>query len=123
MAHVDASLLKERPKLPMQRDQPLADKLVLIPILLLSFGAVPLWSRQIAAVIQVANSIAPSGRSRLSRIIEPHATLARHYRLFRISPCGAARNYDRRFICYCGLTRKINVARDRSPGFHKHESS
>jgi len=37
MAHVDASLLKERPKLPMQRDQPLADKLVLIPILLLTF--------------------------------------------------------------------------------------
>jgi len=38
MMRVDPGLLKERLKPPMQKDQPLADKLVLIPILLLIFG-------------------------------------------------------------------------------------
>lgn len=36
---VDPGLLKERLKPPMQKDQPLADKLILIPFLLLVFGA------------------------------------------------------------------------------------
>src|SRR4051794_13632390 len=35
---VDPGLLRERLKPPMQKDQPLADKLVLIPVLLLVFG-------------------------------------------------------------------------------------
>jgi protein-S-isoprenylcysteine O-methyltransferase Ste14 len=38
MMRVDPGLLKERLKPPMQKDQPLADKLILIPILLLIFG-------------------------------------------------------------------------------------
>ncbi|MET3155631.1 protein-S-isoprenylcysteine O-methyltransferase Ste14 [Bradyrhizobium diazoefficiens] len=38
MARVDPSLLRERLKPPLQKDQPLADKLILIPILLLIFG-------------------------------------------------------------------------------------
>jgi protein-S-isoprenylcysteine O-methyltransferase Ste14 len=38
MLQVDPGLLKERLKGPVQKDQPLADKLVLIPILLLIFG-------------------------------------------------------------------------------------
>ncbi len=38
MVRVDPGLLKERLKGPLQKDQPLADKLVLIPILLLMFG-------------------------------------------------------------------------------------
>lgn len=38
MVRVDPGLLKERLKPPMQKDQPLADKLVLIPVLLLIFG-------------------------------------------------------------------------------------
>ena len=38
-ARVDPGLLKERLKPPVQKDQPLADKLVVIPILLLMFGA------------------------------------------------------------------------------------
>ncbi|HWG76737.1 MAG TPA: isoprenylcysteine carboxylmethyltransferase family protein [Steroidobacteraceae bacterium] len=38
MMRVDPGLLRERLRPPMQRDQPLADKLVLIPILLLLFG-------------------------------------------------------------------------------------
>jgi protein-S-isoprenylcysteine O-methyltransferase Ste14 len=38
MMRVDPGLLRERLKPPMQKDQPLADKLVLIPILLLMFG-------------------------------------------------------------------------------------
>jgi protein-S-isoprenylcysteine O-methyltransferase Ste14 len=38
MVRVDPGLLKERLKGPMQKDQPLADKLVLIPVLLLMFG-------------------------------------------------------------------------------------
>jgi protein-S-isoprenylcysteine O-methyltransferase Ste14 len=38
MVRVDPRLLRERLKPPMQKDQPLADKLVLIPILLLMFG-------------------------------------------------------------------------------------
>jgi protein-S-isoprenylcysteine O-methyltransferase Ste14 len=35
---VDPGLLKERLKPPMQKDQPLADKLVLVPVLLFIFG-------------------------------------------------------------------------------------
>jgi protein-S-isoprenylcysteine O-methyltransferase Ste14 len=38
MMRVDPGLLNERLKPPMQKDQPLADKLVLIPVLLLIFG-------------------------------------------------------------------------------------
>ena len=38
MVRVDPGLLRERLKPPVQRDQPLADKLILIPILLLIFG-------------------------------------------------------------------------------------
>jgi protein-S-isoprenylcysteine O-methyltransferase Ste14 len=38
MMRVDPGLLKERLKPPMQKDQPLADKLILVPILLLMFG-------------------------------------------------------------------------------------
>ena len=38
MVRVDPGLLKERLKPPVQKDQPLADKLVLIPVLLLMFG-------------------------------------------------------------------------------------
>ena len=37
-ARVDPGLLKERLKPPMQKDQPLADKLVLIPFLILMFA-------------------------------------------------------------------------------------
>jgi protein-S-isoprenylcysteine O-methyltransferase Ste14 len=37
-ARVDPGLLRERLKPPMQKHQPLADKLILIPILLLLFG-------------------------------------------------------------------------------------
>jgi protein-S-isoprenylcysteine O-methyltransferase Ste14 len=39
MMRVDPGLLRERLKPPVQKDQPLADKLVLIPLLLLMFGA------------------------------------------------------------------------------------
>ena len=38
MVRVDPGLLRERLKPPMQKDQPVADKLVLIPILLVMFG-------------------------------------------------------------------------------------
>jgi protein-S-isoprenylcysteine O-methyltransferase Ste14 len=38
LVRVDPALLKERLKGPVQKDQPLADKLVLIPVLLLLFG-------------------------------------------------------------------------------------
>ncbi|HEY2528249.1 MAG TPA: isoprenylcysteine carboxylmethyltransferase family protein [Xanthobacteraceae bacterium] len=38
MVRVDPGLLKERLKPPMQKDQPFADKLVLIAVLLLMFG-------------------------------------------------------------------------------------
>ncbi|MBV9671672.1 MAG: isoprenylcysteine carboxylmethyltransferase family protein [Verrucomicrobia bacterium] len=38
MARVDPGLLQERLKPPIQKDQPLADKLILIPLLLLLFG-------------------------------------------------------------------------------------
>ncbi|AYG57760.1 methyltransferase family protein [Rhizobium jaguaris] len=38
MMRVDPGLLKERLKPPVQKDQPFADKLILIPILLLIFG-------------------------------------------------------------------------------------
>ncbi|HEX7855141.1 MAG TPA: isoprenylcysteine carboxylmethyltransferase family protein [Sphingobium sp.] len=38
MARVDPGLLRERLKPPVQKDQPLADKLILVPILLLIFG-------------------------------------------------------------------------------------
>jgi protein-S-isoprenylcysteine O-methyltransferase Ste14 len=37
-ARVDPGLLRERLKPPIQKDQPLADKLILIPLLLLLFG-------------------------------------------------------------------------------------
>src|SRR3984957_5005984 len=37
-ARVDPGLLRERLKPPIQKDQPLADKLVLIPLLILVFG-------------------------------------------------------------------------------------
>lgn len=39
MVRVDPELLRERLKPPVQKDQPLADKLILIPFLLLVFGA------------------------------------------------------------------------------------
>ena len=38
MARVDPGLLRERLKPPIQKDQPLSDKLILIPLLLLLFG-------------------------------------------------------------------------------------
>jgi protein-S-isoprenylcysteine O-methyltransferase Ste14 len=38
MGRVDPGLLRERLKPPIQKDQPLADKLILIPLLLLIFG-------------------------------------------------------------------------------------
>ena len=38
-ARVDPQLLRERLKPPVQKDQPLADKLVLVPFLLLVFGS------------------------------------------------------------------------------------
>jgi len=38
MMRADPGLLRERLKPPMQRDQPLADKLIIIPVLLLIFG-------------------------------------------------------------------------------------
>jgi protein-S-isoprenylcysteine O-methyltransferase Ste14 len=38
MMRVDPGLLKERLKPPVQKDQPLADKFVLIPVLILMFG-------------------------------------------------------------------------------------
>jgi protein-S-isoprenylcysteine O-methyltransferase Ste14 len=38
-ARIDPGLLRERLKPPIQKDQPLADKLILIPLLLLLFGA------------------------------------------------------------------------------------
>ena len=38
MARVDPGLLRERLKPPIQKDQPLADKLILIPLLLVLFG-------------------------------------------------------------------------------------
>ena len=37
-ARIDPGLLRERLKPPLQKDQPLADKLILIPLLLLLFG-------------------------------------------------------------------------------------
>jgi protein-S-isoprenylcysteine O-methyltransferase Ste14 len=39
MVRVDPGLLRERLKPPIQKDQPLADKLIIIPLLLLLFGA------------------------------------------------------------------------------------
>ncbi len=38
MARVDPGLLRERLKPPVQKDQPLADKLIVIPLLILLFG-------------------------------------------------------------------------------------
>src|SRR5208283_2838369 len=38
MARVDPGLLSERLKPPVQRDQPLADKLIIVPLLVLLFG-------------------------------------------------------------------------------------
>ena len=40
VARVDPGLLRERLKPPVQKDQPLADKLVLIPFLILFFGGI-----------------------------------------------------------------------------------
>jgi protein-S-isoprenylcysteine O-methyltransferase Ste14 len=40
MARVDPGLLRERLKPPIQKNQPLADKLILIPLLLLLFGGI-----------------------------------------------------------------------------------
>ena len=40
MVRVDPGLLRERLKPPVQKDQPLADKLILIPVLLLIFGGI-----------------------------------------------------------------------------------
>ncbi|MDP9811305.1 protein-S-isoprenylcysteine O-methyltransferase Ste14 [Rhizobium tibeticum] len=48
MARVDPALLRERLKPPVQKDQPLADKLVLIPILLLMFGGLGLMAADAA---------------------------------------------------------------------------
>jgi protein-S-isoprenylcysteine O-methyltransferase Ste14 len=48
MARVDPGLLRERLKPPVQKDQPLADKLVLIPILLLMFGGMGLMAADAA---------------------------------------------------------------------------
>ncbi|SEI14247.1 Protein-S-isoprenylcysteine O-methyltransferase Ste14 [Rhizobium tibeticum] len=48
MARVDPGLLRERLKPPVQKDQPLADKLVLIPILLLMFGGLGLMAADAA---------------------------------------------------------------------------
>ncbi len=45
VVRVDPGLLRERLKPPMQKDQPLADKLVLIPILLLCSAAWDSWRR------------------------------------------------------------------------------
>ena len=39
MVRVDAGLLRERLKPPIQKDQPLADKLIIIPLLLLMFAS------------------------------------------------------------------------------------
>ena len=39
-ARVDPGVLRERLKPPLQKDQPLADKLIVIPILLLVFGGI-----------------------------------------------------------------------------------
>lgn len=53
-ARVDPGLLKEQLKLPMQKDQPLADKLVLIPFLILMFGGMGIndqWRRMLRAGI------------------------------------------------------------------------
>ncbi|HEV2444235.1 MAG TPA: isoprenylcysteine carboxylmethyltransferase family protein [Steroidobacteraceae bacterium] len=44
MVRVDPGLLRERLKPPVQKDQPLADKLVLIPFLLIVFGAMGLMA-------------------------------------------------------------------------------
>jgi protein-S-isoprenylcysteine O-methyltransferase Ste14 len=38
MARVDPGLLRERLKPPVQKDQPLADKLIVVPLLILLFG-------------------------------------------------------------------------------------
>src|SRR5579862_2647492 len=47
-ARVDPGLLRERLKPPMQKDQPLADKLILIPILLVIFGGMGLMAADAA---------------------------------------------------------------------------
>jgi protein-S-isoprenylcysteine O-methyltransferase Ste14 len=46
---VDPGLLKERLKPPVQKDQPLADKLVLIPILLFIFGGMAFMAADAAS--------------------------------------------------------------------------
>jgi hypothetical protein len=53
-ARVDPGLLKEQLKLPMQKDRPLADNLVLIPFLILMFGGMGIsdqWRRMLRAGI------------------------------------------------------------------------
>jgi protein-S-isoprenylcysteine O-methyltransferase Ste14 len=47
-ARVDPGLLKERLKPPIQKDQPLADKLVLIPFLILMFGGMSVMAADAA---------------------------------------------------------------------------
>jgi hypothetical protein len=47
-ARVDPGLLRERLKPPIQKDQPLADKLVLVPILILLFAAMGLMAADAA---------------------------------------------------------------------------
>jgi len=49
MVRVDPGLLRERLKPPMQKDQPLADKLVLIPILLFIFGGMAFMAADAAS--------------------------------------------------------------------------
>jgi protein-S-isoprenylcysteine O-methyltransferase Ste14 len=48
MARVDPGLLRERLKPPVQKDQPLADKLILIPLLFLLFGGMGFMAAEAA---------------------------------------------------------------------------
>ena len=57
MLRIDPGLLRERLRPPMQKDQPLADKLVLIPILLLMFGGMAFMA---ADAVRWRWSIVPS---------------------------------------------------------------
>lgn len=65
-ARVDPGLLRERLKPPIQKDQPLADKLVVIPILLLLFGGMGFMAADAArwhwsimpAIVQYAGCVA-----------------------------------------------------------------
>ncbi len=51
MARVDPGLLNERLKPPIQKDQPLADKLVLIPFLILMFGGMGMMAADAALAL------------------------------------------------------------------------